>query len=153
MKDNILDGRNSFDVTVGDISVPFFNRNISPYPTESGSVKFEMIPVTKQKDIMINNANLFAQQEYDRIMELVSVLQKQADQIKRRLDMTHLVHSCTYNFQLSMGHVYWVVRDKQKDVMILTGMSPEDWSSGVPLNYEYLIQVKYLGDHSWIEIE
>ena len=71
---NITKGRKSYDSTVGNTVVPFFNRNVTPYPTEAGGPKFELVPVTQQKDIMINNARLFAQQEYDRIMELVAVL-------------------------------------------------------------------------------
>jgi Protein of unknown function (DUF2452) len=149
---NITKGRKSYDSTMGNTIVPFFNRNVTPYPTEAGGPKFDLVPVTKQKDIMINNARLYAQQEYDRIMELVAVLEKQAEDIKRRLDMTDLVHSCTYDFQLSMGHIYWVVKDTRKDINILTAMSPTDWSSGVPVDYEYLIQVRYLGDHTWMEI-
>jgi hypothetical protein len=149
---NSAKGRNSYDSTMGNTIVPFFNRNVTPYPTEAGGPKFDLVPVTQQKDIMINNARLYAQQEYDRIMELVAVLERQAADIKRRLDMTDLVHSCTYDFQLSMGHVYWVVKDTRRNITILTGMSPNDWSSGVPVNYEYLIQVRYLGDHSWMEV-
>lgn len=149
---NSAKGRNSYDSTMGNIIVPFFNRNVTPYPTEAGSPKFDLVPVTQQKDIMINNARLYAQQEYDRIMELVAVLERQAGDIKRRLDMTDLVHSCTYDFQLSMGHVYWVVKDIRKDVTRLTSMSPTDWTSGVPVDYEYLIKVRYLGDHSWMEL-
>ncbi len=149
---NITKGRKSYDSTMGNTVVPFFNRNVTPYPTEAGGTKFDLVPVKQQKDIMINNARLFAQQEYDRIMELVAVLERQAGDIKRRLDMTDLVHSCKYDFQLSMGHVYWVVKDTRKNITILTGMSPPDWTSGIPVNYEYLIQVRYLGDHSWIEI-
>ena len=149
---NITKGRKSYDSTVGNTIVPFFNRNVTPYPTEAGGPKFDLVPVTKQKDIMINNARLYAQQEYDRIMELVAVLERQAADIKRRLDMTDLVHSCTYDFQLSMGQVYWVIKDTRKNVTILTAMSPTDWASGVPVDYEYLIQVRYLGDHSWMEV-
>jgi hypothetical protein len=149
---NITKGRKSYDSTMGNTIVPFVNRNVTPYPTEAGGPNFDLVPVTKQKDIMINNARLFAQQEYDRIMELVAVLERQAADIKRRLDMTDLVHSCVYDFQLSMGHVYWVVKDTRKDVTRLTSMSPTDWSSGVPVDYEYLIKVRYMGDHSWMEL-
>ena len=149
---NSAKGRNSYDSTMGNTVVPFFNRNVTPYPTEAGGPKFDLVPVTQQKDIMINNARLYAQQEYDRIMELVAVLERQAGDIKRRLDMTDLVHSCTYDFQLSMGHVYWVVKDTRKNVTRLTAMSPTDWTSGVPVDYEYLIKVRYLGDHSWMEL-
>lgn len=150
---NSAKGRNSYDAEIGNDVVPFFNRNITPYPTEAGGPKFDLIPVTKQKDIMINNARLFARQEYDRIMELVEVLQRQAAEIKRRLDITDLVHSCEYQFQIIMGKNYWVVRDKRNDKNILTHTGPNDWTTGAPENYEYLVQVQYLGDHTWMEIK
>ena len=64
-----------------------------------GGPKFELVPVTEQKDLMLNAARMHAQQEYDRIMELVNVLQRQADQIKKRLDITDMVHAAKYQFQ------------------------------------------------------
>jgi len=150
---NITKGRNSYDSTMGNTLVPFFNRNVTAYPTEAGGPNFDLVPVTKQKDIMINNARMYAQQEYDRIMELVAVLQRQAADIKRRLDMTDLVHSCVYDFQVSMGGVYWVVYDKRLNFHRLIGMSPTDWSSGIPQDYQYILKVKYMGDHTWMELE
>jgi hypothetical protein len=66
-----------------------FNRNVTPYATSTLGPTFDLVPVESQKDLMINHARMYAQQEYDRIMELVSVLQKQADDIRRRLDITN----------------------------------------------------------------
>ncbi len=152
-KSNLAKGRDSYDANIGDSVVPFFNRNVTPYPTEAGGPKFDLIPVTKQKDIMINHARLYAQQEYDRIMELVAVLQKQADDIKRRLDVTDAVHAAEYQFQVVMGQCYWLVWDKRKEKTLLVHHGPNDWSSGPPVDYEYQIQVKYMGDHTWMEIK
>ena len=84
----------------GNSLVSFINRNVTPYPTEVGAPAFDLVPVTQQKDIMLNVARLHAQQEYDRIMQLVSVLQQQAAGIKRRLDVTDWVHSARYDFQI-----------------------------------------------------
>jgi hypothetical protein len=152
-KSNSADGRLSYDSTsTGDL-IPFFNRNVSPYPTESSGPKFDLIPVTKQKDLMINHARMYAQQEYDRIMELVTVLQKQAAGIKRRLDITDMVHAAEFQFQLVMGHYYWLVNDQRKEKMLLIQTGPNDWTTGVPVDYEYIAQVKYMGDHTWLEIE
>jgi hypothetical protein len=53
-KSNLAKGRHSFDAEIGGTLVPFLNRNISEYPTEAGAVKFELVPVTQQKDLMIN---------------------------------------------------------------------------------------------------
>jgi hypothetical protein len=152
-KSNLAKGRHSYDAKIGDSVVPFFNRNVSEYPTEAGGPKFDLIPVTKQKDIMINHARMYAQQEYDRIMELVAVLQKQAEGIKRRLDVTDAVHAAVYQFQPVMGNYYWLVWDQRKEHILLTQHGPTDWSSGPPEDYVYQTQVKYMGDHTWLEIE
>ncbi|CAB4128652.1 Protein of unknown function DUF2452 [uncultured Caudovirales phage] len=152
-KSNVADGRESFDITVGNVLVAFFNRNVSTYATEAGGPKFDLVPVTRQKDIMINHARMYAQQEYDRIMELVSVLQKQAKDIKRRLDITDMVHAAEYQFQVVMGNLYWLVWDHSKEKMLLTQTGPKEWTTGVPVDYEYLSQVKYMGDHTWLEIK
>ena len=152
-KSNVADGRESFDITVGNVLVAFFNRNVSTYATEAGGPKFDLVPVTKQKDIMINHARMYAQQEYDRIMELVSVLQKQAEGIKRRLDVTDMVHSAEYQFQVVMGNLYWLVWDIKKEKMLLIQTGPNEWTTGVPVDYNYISQVKYMGDHTWLEIE
>ena len=151
-KSNLAKGRASYDLKVGDSLVPFFNRNVSEYPTEAGGPKFDLIPVAKQKDIMINHARIYAKQEYDRIMELVAVLQKQAEDIKRRLDVTDLVYAAEYQFQIVMGQYYWLIFDNRKQQMILSHHGPDEWSSGKPESYDYITQVKYMGDHTWMEV-
>ena len=149
---NLLKGRDSYDSTSTGSLIPFLNRNVTPYATEAGTVKFEMVPVTKQKDLMINHARMFAQQEYDRIMELVHVLEKQAQEIKRRLEVTDAVHEAVYQFQPVMGNIYWLVWDKRKQHTLLTQNGPDSWSSSAPEDYEYMAQVKYMGDHTWLEL-
>jgi hypothetical protein len=150
---NSAKGRTSFDVATGNTLVHFFNRNVTPYATESGGPKFDLVPVTKQKDLMINHARMYAQQEYDRIMTLVHVLEEQAQQIKRRLEITDAVHAAEFQFKLVMGKSYWLVWEKRLEKMLLVPNGPTTWSTGVPEDYEYVAQVKYMGDHTWMEIK
>ena len=150
---NLAKGRNSFDSTSTGLLIPFFNRNVSEYPTEAGAVKFDLVPVTKQKDIMINHARIYAQQEYDRIMQLVAVLESQAQQIKRRLEITDAVHAAEYNFSPVLGHSYWLTWDTRRSKTLLVLQGPNDWSCGKPEDYEYIAQVKYMGDHTWMELD
>lgn len=152
-ENNSANGVHSYDSTGTGNLIHFFNRNVSEYPTEAGGPKFDLIPVTKQKDIMINHARMYAQQEYDRIMELVTVLQNQALDIKRRLEVTDAVHAAEYQFQVVMGNTYWLVWEKTKEKTLLVHNGPDDWSTGVPESYEYVTQVKYMGDHTWMEIK
>jgi hypothetical protein len=95
---------------------------------------------------------MYAQQEYDRIMELVNVLQRQADDIRRRLEVTDAVHSAEYQFSPVMGNLYWVVWETRKQKTLLVMNGPDDWNTGAPESYEYLMQVRYMGDHTWMEI-
>ena len=150
---NSANGVHSYDSTSTGNLIHFFNRNVSEYPTEAGGPKFDLIPVTKQKDIMINHARMYAQQEYDRIMTLVHVLEEQAQQIKRRLEITDAVHSAEFQFKLVMGKSYWLVWEKRLEKMLLVPNGPTNWSTGAPEDYEYVAQVKYMGDHTWMEIK
>ena len=150
---NSAKGRDSFDANIGNSVVAFVNRNVTPYPTEAGSVKFDLIPVEKQKDVMVNVARMHAEQEYNRIMQLVLVLQQQADQIKRRLQITDMVHAAKYDFQIAHGNVYWLLNDTRKNCTRLSILGPDDWSSSKPAEYEYICQVKWLGDYTWVEVE
>ena len=110
---NSARGRESFDTVTGNTLVHFFNRNVSTYPTEAGSVQFDLVPVESQKDLMVNAARMHAQQEYDRIMQLVAVLQQQAEDIRRRLDITDMVRAARYDFQTYHGQRYWLVNDSR----------------------------------------
>ena len=149
---NSAKGRDSFDVETGNTLVHFFNRNVTPYATSTLGPKFDLVPVQSQKDLMINHARMYAQQEYDRIMELVTVLQKQADDIRRRLDVTDLVHAAVYQFSPVNGQTYWLVQDTRHNCTRLVHTGPTEWNTGVPEGYEYICQVQWLGDYTWQEI-
>lgn len=153
MTDNSAKGRNSFDANIGNTVVAFVNRNVTPYATEAGSVKFDLVPVESQKDLMVNAARMHAQQEYDRIMELVSVLQRQAADIKRRLDITDMVRAAKYDFQTYHGQYYWLVQDTRKNCTRLVLTGPKDWNTGAPEEYQYICRVQWLGDYTWKEAD
>ena len=152
-QNNSAKGRSSFDITAGNALVSFFNRNVTPYATESSGPKFDLVPVEKQKDIMVNVARMHAQQEYDRIMSLVAVLQQQAESIRRRLEITDMVHQARYEFQTYHGQIYWLVYDTRKQYSRLVVPGPTEWNTGAPEEYQYICRVKWLGDYTWVEVD
>jgi len=152
-KSNLADGRDSYDSTSTGELIQFFNKNVTPYPTEVGGPAFDLIPVEKQKDIMVNVARMHGHQEYRRIMELVEVLQRQADDVKKRLDITDLVHAAKYGFQIYHGQCYWLAHDLRHGGTLLTQTGPEDWTTGQPGDWEYICRVKWLGDYTWVEVD
>ena len=151
-KSNVAKGKDSYDADIGGELVAFFNKNITPYATEVGGPAFDLIPIQKQKDIMVNVARMHAEQESDRIMDLVRVLQKQADEIKRRLYITDAVHAAEYQFQVYHGQTYWLCFDTKINRTRLCHQGPDDWTTGAPESYQYIGRVKWLGDYTWIEV-
>ena len=149
---NLAKGRNSYDSTSTGL-VAFFNKNVTPYPTEVGGPKFDLVPVERQKDIMLNVSRLHAQQEYNRILELIKVLEKQAYQLRRRMEVTDAVHAAKYEFQIYHNQCYWLLYDNEKSCTRLTMTGPNDWSTGKPQAWDYICRVKWLGDYSWQEID
>lgn len=152
-RSNLSKGVNSYDSSLGNSVITFFNKNVTEYATDVGGPKFDLVPVEKQKDIMLNVARMHAQQEYNRIMELVAVLQRQAAQIKRRLEITDAVHAAKYDFQIYHGQIYWLIWDTKKSISRLVKHGPEEYFTAAPKEYEYICRVKWLGDHTWIEID
>jgi hypothetical protein len=153
IKSNVADGRTSVDMQVGGDLVAFINRNVTPYPTEVGGPAFDLIPVEKQKDIMVNVARMHAQQEYDRIMALVTVLQAQAESVRRRLQITDWVHAAKYSFQIYHGQCYWLAHDLRHGGTLLTQTGPTEWTTGQPRDWDYICRVKWLGDYTWVEVD
>ena len=152
-KSNLAKGRDSFDAKIDNSLVAFFNKNVTPYPTEVGAPAFDLIPIEKQKDVMVNVARMHGQQEYNRIMQLVAVLQTQATSIKRRLEITDWVHAAKYQFQTYHGNIYWLAHDTRNGGTILVHHGPDEWYTGAPENYDYICRVKWLGDYTWLEVD
>jgi hypothetical protein len=151
-KSNLAKGRDSYDATVDNSLVAFFNRNVTPYPTEVGGPKLDLVPVTQRKDIMLNAARMHAEQEYNRITDLMTVLAKQAAELKRRLDITDMVHAAEYQFQPAHGQTFWLLYDSAIENTRLIMQGPTDWTTGKPDKYEYICQVQWLGDYTWTEV-
>ena len=122
------------------------------YPMEIGGQAFAPVKIEKEKDLMLAVAQLSAQQEYDRIMESVSILQRQAQALQRRMHLTEMVHAAKFSFVPIPGKSYWLVEDTKKSQIILTPMGPNDWSCSAPEEYRYVAQVRCLGDQTWQEI-
>ncbi len=126
-------------------------RSSLPYPMELGSPAFTPIDIVKEKDVLYNAGKLNAQQEYDRIMEQVNVLKKQAESLHRRMQVSDVMHNVTYGIKVVHGKIYYVYLDVVKDVRWLSPVHPHQWSALGKQN-EFLMAVRLMGDSTWQEV-
>jgi len=127
-------------------------RNSLPYPMELGSPAFAPIDVKKESDILYNAGKLHAKQEYDRIMEQVEVLKRQADNLVNRMRVSDMMHDITITFKPVHGKIYYVYLNTLKDVYWLSGNHPDSWSA-LGIHHRFVIAVQLMGDSNWCEVE
>lgn len=127
-------------------------RSSLPYPMELGSPAFAPVPVQEAKDVILNQGRLHAQQEYDRIMEQVEVLKRQADALSNRMAVSELMHSCVYGFKPVHGQVYYVYHDSYKNHDWMSRNHPHQWCAGPGENNRFVMAVRMMGDSTWEEV-
>ena len=149
---NLLKGRNSVDVNLGGTTVAFFNRNVSEYPTEQGAF-FAPVLVEKEKDVSLNIAKQHAKEEYDRIMEMVRILEEQAKQLVSRLDATEVVHKTTFSFTPVHGRIYHIYHNEYNQRNEMGMIGPKEWCAGPGEHLKFIASVRKKGDSTWEYID
>jgi hypothetical protein len=152
-KSNLLKGRNSFDANINGEVVAFINHNVSEYPVTVGAVNFAPVVVEKEKDISLNIAKQHAKEEYDRIMEMVRILEEQAKQLVSRLDATELVHNTQFSFNPVHGKEYHIYYNEYKSLNQMSLIGPNDWNTGIGEHLKFVASVRKKGDSTWEYID
>ena len=127
-------------------------RNSLPYPMELGSPAFAPIDVKKESDIRYNAGKLHAKQEYDRIMEQVEVLRRQAESLERRMQISDMMHTINITFKPVHGKIYYVYLDTLKNVHWLSLNHPTSWSA-LAMHHKFVVAVQLMGDSNWQKVE
>ena len=68
-------------------------RATATYALDRGAPKFDIIETKSKKDQHYNLAVQQAQAEFENLKQIADVINKQAQQIKERLEITELVHN------------------------------------------------------------
>ena len=129
-------------------------RSSLPYPMELGSPAFAPIAIEKEKDILLNTSRLNAKQEYDRIMEQVNVLKRQAEALQNRMQVSEIMHHCEYSLRVVHGNLYYVYYNTYKNKNVLSMNAPNRWSGiSAPEHYTYIMTVRLMGDSTWEQVD
>ncbi len=126
-----------------------FKKSSVSYALDRGAPQFSLVEVKSKKDQQYNLAIQQAQQEFENLKQIAEVINKQAQQIKERLEVTEMIYHAEYNFTPIADNVYWVAKDLEKNIYMLCILGPNDWSTHPPENYEYISKVKFLANGLW----
>jgi 23S rRNA maturation mini-RNase III len=109
-------------------------------PTEEGVIKHKALQAMEEQTNM----------HLDQIRQQIELLARQAQEIRKRKELSMMVYQAKLNFQPVIGHVYYLFQ-KTDDTHILSMVSPKEWGGNGPFK-QFIAGVKLLADHTWQEV-
>jgi Protein of unknown function (DUF2452) len=111
-------------------------------PNSQGTIKHKALQAMAEQTDM----------HLDQIRKQIEVLAMQANEIKRRKDLSMVIYDAKINFVPQIGQIYHLYEKNNGD-HTLSLVSPSDWGGGSGPYKSHLGSVKLLADHTWTEHE
>lgn len=109
----------------------------SVQPTEQGVIKGQARQAMQEQ----------TQMQLDQIFEQMTLLAKQARELKQRADVSIQIYGASISFQPVIGKHYYLY-EKADGSKSLSLISPEEWGHKMPFK-KFVSEVKLLADHTW----
>lgn len=121
------------------------------YPSNVGGALIKPEDRGKIKSRGLSAMEKQTEQQLGQIYGQIETLAKQANQIKKRVEISSRIYLSEMNFEPLIGHTYYLYMKNSGDDL-LSMISPEEWGKSMPFA-EYLAKVELLPDHTWNILE
>lgn len=109
-------------------------------PTKEGVIKHKALSA------MEDQTNI----QLDQIRQQIELLARQAQDIRKRKELSMMIYEAKLSFKPQIGHVYHLY-EKHDGSHILSLVAPQEWGGIGPFK-QFVSSVRLLADHTWIEI-
>jgi len=124
--------------------------SVLPYASSVGSVA-----IRPNKEGVIKHKALTAMEDQtnmqlNQIRQQIELLAKQAQEIRKRKELSVMIYEAKLSFKPQIGQVYHLY-EKRDNTHILSLVAPKEWGGAGPYK-QFLSSVQLLADHTWIEV-
>lgn len=134
------------------VNVEVYHKQMSvlPYASSVGSVA-----IRPTREGVIKHKALSAMEEQtnmqlDQIRQQIELLARQAQEIRKRKELSLMIYEAKLSFKPQIGHTYHLY-EKKDGTHMLSLVAPHEWSGGGPFK-QFVSSVRLLADHTWVEI-
>jgi hypothetical protein len=134
------------------VNVEIYHKQMSilPYASSVGSVA-----IRPTKEGVIKHKALSAMEEQtnmqlDQIRQQIELLARQAQEIRKRKELSMMIYEARLGFKPQIGHTYHLYERKDGSHM-LSLVAPHEWGGAGPFK-QFISSVRLLADHTWVEI-
>jgi hypothetical protein len=108
-------------------------------PTKEGVIKHKALTAMEEQTNM----------QLDQIRQQIELLARQAQEIRKRKELSLMIYEAKLGFKPQIGHTYHLY-EKRDGTHVLSLIAPLEWGSG-PFK-QFISSVRLLADHTWVEI-
>ncbi|TDO25843.1 DUF2452 domain-containing protein [Sediminibacterium goheungense] len=109
-------------------------------PTKEGVIKHKALSAMEDQTNM----------QLDQIRQQIELLARQAQEIRKRKELSMMIYEAKLNFKPQIGHIYHLY-EKNDGQHILSLVSPQEWGGSGPFR-QFVSSVRLLADHTWVEV-
>jgi Protein of unknown function (DUF2452) len=123
------------------------NPGLIAYPHTIGSVVIRPEDLGKVKSRALSAMYEQTDMQLLQIQKQVELLVSQANEIKRRIEISEKIYTAVMSFEPLVGHIYHLYK-KEAEYWIMM-IAPSEWGRSKKENLEYQNAVRLLSDHTW----
>lgn len=123
------------------------NPGLLPYAHNIGSIIVNPEDVGKLKTRAFSAMQEQTTKQLQQIQKQVELLLEQANQIKKRIEISEKIYTADMSFEPFIGHIYHLY--KKEDNYRLMMIGPNEWGKSKTNTLEFVGTVKLLSDHTW----
>lgn len=144
--------KHSTDTETPAANTDYFHKQMSvlPYASSAGSVVVRPTEEGAIKHTALRAMEEQTNMQLDQIREQIELLARQAQNLRKRRELSMLIYEARLGFQPVIGQTYYLY-EKRDGTHTLSLVSPLEWGGTMPYN-QFLSAVKLMADHTWTEI-
>ena len=134
-------------------NIEIYHKQLSvlPYASSAGSVA-----IRPTKEGVIKHKALSAMEDQtnmqlNQIKEQIELLARQAQEIRKRKELSLMIYEAKITFKPQIGQTYHVY-EKADGSHVLSLVAPSEWGGGSGPFAGFIATVKLLADHTWVEV-
>jgi hypothetical protein len=106
-------------------------------PEDKGKIKGRAVAAMRQQ----------TEKQMSQLYRQMQVLAEQAQEIKRRVEVSERIYSADMGFEPLVGHTYYLY-ERKDGTDLLSMIAPEEWGRSVSFK-RFVAKVLLLADHTW----
>lgn len=143
-------GKNKEEEPYVNIEIYHKQLSVLPYASSVGSVA-----IRPTKEGVIKHKALTAMEEQtnmqlDQIRQQIELLARQAQEIRKRKELSMMIYEARLGFKPQIGHTYHLY-EKKDGMHMLSLIAPQEWGGAGPFR-QFISSVRLLADHTWMEV-